>query len=70
MYRADQPKYLYYEYYIHNINEYYISEQHVNESRSESGYFAKALSFYCVIDLDCNKSRSKVKGIVNLVVII
>ena len=33
-----------------------------NESRSESGYFAKALTFYWVIDLDCNKSNSKVKG--------
>ena len=48
-----------------------------NENRSESGYFAKQLSFYCVINLYCDKSRSnvkgqrpKVKGVVNLVVII
>ena len=48
-----------------------------NESRSESGYFAKPLSFNCMINLYCDKSRSnvkgqrpKVKGIVNLVVII
>ena len=33
-----------------------------NESRSESGYFAKPLSFNCVIDIDCDKSMSNVKG--------
>ena len=33
-----------------------------NENRSESGYFAKPLSFYCVINLYCDKSRSNVKG--------
>ena len=38
------------------------TNKQTNESRSESGYFAKALTFYCVIDLDCNKSSSKVKG--------
>ena len=33
-----------------------------NESRSESGYFAKPLSFNCVINIYCDKSRSNVKG--------
>ena len=42
-----------------------------NESRSESGNtFRKRYVFYSAIDLDCNMSRSKVKGIVYLVVII
>ena len=47
------------------------SDKEQNESRSESGNtFRKRYVFYSAIDLDCNMSRSKVKGIVYLVVII
>ena len=46
---------------VHNFLSNPANRQ-TDESRSESGYFAKALRYFFVIYLDGNKSRSKVKG--------